>query len=91
MPPKKKKPKYAAPEGGRNPTVGEDALGVVLQYLGPRELYCAAFTCKALMSKVTVELVVVSALMADGSSRKRVEALAPLMEAMSIHPPTPLR
>jgi len=94
MPPKKKKQKFTATgkQGSisETSTVGEDALGLVMQYLAPRELYHVAFTCKALMSKVTVELVVASAVMTD-SSRKKMGALAPLMRDMSIHPPTPLR
>ena len=80
----------------KNPAVAHldlpiDALGIVMQFLAPRELYLTAFTCKDMLQFVTVQLVVRSALLHGGSPRKTVEALYPLMQNMSIHPVSALR
>jgi hypothetical protein len=68
-----------------------DALGIVVQFLAPRELYHIAFTCKGMLQYITVELVVRSALLHGGSPRKTVEALYPLMQNKSIHPVSAVR
>lgn len=68
-----------------------DALGIVMQFLAPRELYRIAFTCKDMLKFITVKLVVRSALLHGGTPRKTVEALYPLMLNRSIHPVSALR
>jgi len=92
-------PKRKSPNGkrrhkrckGTNPSLGEDALSLVMQFLAPVELYRLAFTCKDLRDKVTVELVVRSALIDGGKPRETIKSLYELMIKRSIHPPSPLR
>jgi hypothetical protein len=71
--------------------INEDALGFVMEFLGPRELYRMAFTCKSLRSKVTTRLVVRSAIMQGGHAATTVRELYNLMNNKSIHAPSPLR
>ena len=71
--------------------INEDALGLVMEFLGPRELYRMALTCKTLRSKVTTRLVVRSAIMHGGHAATTVTELYNLMKNKSIHVPSPLR
>lgn len=71
--------------------INEDALGLVMEFLGPKELYRMAFTCKSLRSKVTTRLVVRSAIMQGGHAATTVSELYNLMKSKSIHAPSALR
>ena len=51
-------------------SLNEDALGLVLELLPPRDLYSAALTCKALRSKITVGIIVKSVLIQSGRGKQ---------------------
>ena len=69
----------------------EDALGVVMEFLAPKELYRLAFTSKSLLQRVTTRMVVRSAMMSGGNAAKTINELHPLMKAGSISLPSPAR
>jgi hypothetical protein len=55
--------------------INEDTLGLVMEFLGLRELFRMAFTCKSLRSKVTTRLVIRSEVMHGGFAATTVNAL----------------
>ena len=75
-----------------NPSISEDALLQVMAFVGPRELYRMAFTCKTLRDAVTTPLVVKSAMIqGGGGARDCMKAINDLMARQAIHIPSPLR
>lgn len=78
--------------GTSNPSISEDALLQVMTFVGPRELYRMAFTCKTLRNAVTTPMVVKSAMIqGGGGARDCMKAINDLMARSAIHGPSPLR
>jgi hypothetical protein len=73
------------------PRLHDDSLFLIMEFLSPRELFCMAFTCKALRRKITVPLVVLSAMIHGGHALQSIKELSKWMNNYSIHPPSPLR
>lgn len=71
--------------------ISEDTLGIVMEYLGPMELFSMARTCKALHGKVTTKMVVRSAVMHGGGPKSTVEELYRLLTHDTIYTPSPWR
>jgi hypothetical protein len=86
-----KKKQVLSPSSSEAPSLNEDALGLVMQFLSPRDLLRLAFTCNALQQKLSTTLVVRSALMSGGNGAATIKELYPLMKSKSIHPPSPQR
>lgn len=61
--PQLKRPKAAV-------DLNEDALGVVMEFLAPKELFLMARTCKATRAAVTTRMVVRSAIMHGAGPKK---------------------
>jgi len=68
-----------------------DALGIVMEFLAPKELYNLAFSSNLLLEKLTTRMVVRSAMISGGHARTTMNELYPLMKAGSIHSPSPAR
>jgi hypothetical protein len=90
-PPAKRRKAAASLKVGESVEINDDALDVVMDFVGPRELYSLAFTCKKLLSRITTGRVVKSAMVHGGHAKLTIEELARLMKNQSIHPPSPLR
>mmetsp|Transcript_17989 Transcript_17989/g.39328 ORF Transcript_17989/g.39328 Transcript_17989/m.39328 type:complete len:568 (-) Transcript_17989:678-2381(-) len=73
------------------PSLNEDALSCVLEFLPPRELFNTAFTCKGLRDEITTKVVVRSALIHGGHAKQTCEELHNLMSNKAMHVPSPLR
>ena len=90
-----KKPRIAPglPTHGLNmprPTLSMDLCGLVMSYLNTPELFHMAFSCKGMMKKVTMQMVVSSGSNHDQHLRT-LFAIHNLMSRMCIHPLSPLR
>lgn len=77
-----------------------DILTLVMGYLGHRDLYQMAFTCRSLRDTVTTKMVVRSAVLGPankrddkygGGGKYTMEHLYPLLSCQIIHPPSALR
>lgn len=68
-----------------------DVLGMVMDYLTPRDLFNLVFLSPGLMNLVTTEMVVRSALFNGGRAKQSFKELYKLIKQRSIHPPSPLR
>lgn len=68
-----------------------DALGLVMEFLSPRQLYNLSFCCKTLRGFITTKIVVRSALIHGGHAKKTMTELYELMSTRAIHVPSPLR
>jgi hypothetical protein len=94
-PPKKRKKTLEPPSSTSNgdvpPEISEDALGIVMKFLGPRELFRLAYCSKQLLAKITPEMVIRSAMISGGHAATTIKALQPLMANRSIYPPSALR
>lgn len=75
----------------QHPELNFDALSLVMEFLGPRDLFHMAFTCKTLRNKITVPLVVRSAMIHGRHAKKTIEELSRLMKVHAMHPPSALR
>ena len=75
----------------RMPTLKPDILMCVAHYLLPRDLYMFVFSSKMLVSSLSVEVVINSAIMAGGNAKATVEELQRLMLTGSIFPPSAIR
>mmetsp|Transcript_25109 Transcript_25109/g.51050 ORF Transcript_25109/g.51050 Transcript_25109/m.51050 type:complete len:514 (-) Transcript_25109:822-2363(-) len=64
---------------------------MVMEFLSPRELFNAAFSCKTLRGVVTTHMVVKSAIVHGRHAKRTMEELYALMTSHSIHVPSPLR
>ena len=73
------------------PTLPPVVWSLILTYLTPRAMYNTAFLSHELMNCVSVEAVIVSAVMNGGMARCTVQDLALMMHDQSIHPPNALR
>lgn len=71
--------------------LNEDALSLVMEFLALKELFKMAFVCKGLMTKVSVRVVVRSAIMHGGNTRITMNDLYQLLKHHAIHMPSPLR
>lgn len=91
---KKRKPDKIKHEGANEvtpkpPKLDVDILVHIMSFLGPRELFNVAFSCKALMQHVTVPMVVKASV--EGKALNRMFRLNTLMSKKSIYVPSPLR
>ncbi|CAJ1931439.1 unnamed protein product [Cylindrotheca closterium] len=68
-----------------------DALGLVMEFLSPRQLFNLAFSCKTLQARITTPLVVKSALIHGGLPKQSMTELYQLMSNKAMHAPSPLR
>jgi hypothetical protein len=71
--------------------LSEDALGLVMEFLAPKELFRMAFTCKTLQRKLTTRLVVHSTIMHGGHASTTMQHIYELMKIKGIHAPSTLR
>jgi len=78
-------------DGVAQVSISGDALGIVMNFLGPRELFRLACCSKELVQKLTVEMVVKSALIHGGYAYTTIEKLYPLYRNKSIYPSSALR
>ena len=74
-----------------HPNILQVAWKSILTYLSPREMYNTAFLSRELMMCISVESVIVSAVMSGGKARRIVQDLALMMHDQSIYPPDALR
>lgn len=75
----------------RMPVLKPDVLMCIADYLLPRELYVFVFSNKMLMSNLSVEVVINSAMMAGGNAKETVDEIQRLMCTGAIYPPSALR
>lgn len=68
-----------------------DALGLVMEFVSPRQLYNLAFSCKTLRGFITTSLVVKSALIQGGPSKTTMTELYNTLSMKCIPVPAPLR
>ena len=74
-----------------HPNILQVAWKSILTYLSPREMYNTAFLSRELMMCISVESVIVSAVMSGGKARRIVQDLALMMHDQSTYPPDALR
>jgi len=87
-------PKRLKSTNNESPTLNEDALALVMEFLAPRELYSLAFTCKGLLARVTTKLVLRSTILNTVYTSYRKLTLGNLaycIDKQSIHVPSPCR
>jgi hypothetical protein len=72
-------------------SLGIDVMSLVMDFLGPRDLFHVAMCSKALLATPTVTQVVKSALFHGGPSALTIEYLQPLYKLQSIYPVSPVR
>ena len=73
------------------PILEADVLSHIANYLSRQELYVFIFTNKTLMSGLSVEVVIKSAMMTGGNAAKTIGEIQRLMSTGSIYPPSALR
>ena len=78
---------YQSCSDGDHPKILQVAWKSILTYLSPREMYNTAFLSRELMMCISVESVIVSAVMSGGKARRTVQDLAVMMHDQFIYYP----
>ncbi|GKY96588.1 hypothetical protein MPSEU_000618400 [Mayamaea pseudoterrestris] len=77
---------------GLGVTIDLDVLGLVMQYVGHRELLTLALSCKTLRDKLTMTMVVKSAMVTGNKTQEeRLRGLELILPKCTLYAPSPLR